>query len=235
VRSKNPGQRAVCLLLNFDKTRVGPISMTRLSQGSFSVVFISMAGDSLPTIQFVDRTAWMKWLDRHHSTSPGVCVQVAKAGTDIRSVTHPELLEVALCYGWIDGQRRRLDDDYWIQKMTPRRSGSIWSQVNCAKALDLIKRGLMQPAGLAAIDQAKANGRWDAAYEAQGKSTVPPDLQAALDEHPDAARFFASLDSRNRYAILFRLQTAKKPETRLARLNKFVAMLERREKIHETA
>lgn len=139
---------------------------------------------------------------------------------------------LALCYGWIDGQARKLDDDYYQQLFTSRTRTSIWSQVNRAKASNLIEQKQMQPAGLVAIAQAKANGRWAAAYDGQSKAIVPDELTAALKGNAAAARFFRSLNSRNRYAMTFRIQTAKKPETRLAWARKFVEMLERGEKIH---
>jgi uncharacterized protein YdeI (YjbR/CyaY-like superfamily) len=141
-------------------------------------------------------------------------------------------VEVALCYGWIDGQEKGLDESAWLQKFTPRGSRSIWSKINRTKADELIKNGRMQPAGLAAIDRAKQNGQWEAAYDSHRTATVPNDLQAALNHHPKAKSFFATLDSANRYAILWRLQTAKKAETRARRIEQFVTMLENHEKIH---
>jgi len=186
----------------------------------------------MPQVKFAAQAAWRDWLDRHHATSQGVWLQFAKQASGIASVSHAEALETALCYGWIDGQTKRLDESHWLQKFTPRRPNSIWSQVNRQKTLDLIERGLMHPAGHTAIERAKANGRWEAAYEAQSKAAIPPDLQAALDDSPKAAAFFKTLSSQNRYAILFRLQTAKKPETRASRLARFVSMLERGETLH---
>ena len=150
----------------------------------------------------------------------------------IKSINHADALEIALCYGWIDGQVKGLDKNCWLQKFLPRKPDSIWSRINRQKALDLIKRGLMHPAGKAAIKRAEQNGRWQNAFYGQSKSTVPPDLQAMLDQHPKAAAFFATLTSQNRYAILFRLQTAKKPETRATRLARFLAMLTRSETLH---
>ncbi len=187
---------------------------------------------SLPTLKFRTQTAWRRWLDKHHATSPGVWLQVAKKASGIISVSCPEALDCALCYGWIDGQRQGLDDKYFLQKYTPRRPNSIWSEVNRAKVLDLIERGLMQPAGHSAIEHAKANGRWAMAYGRESHAAMLPELEAALREHPQAASFFKTLNSRNRYAILFRLQTAKKAETRMARLAKFIAMLERGESLY---
>lgn len=157
---------------------------------------------------------------------------MAKKDSGIASVNHPEALEVALCYGWIDGQRKAEDDKYFLQRFTPRTPRSTWSKINRDKALKLIEEGRMQPAGLAEVDRARSDGRWDAAYDAQSVATVPPDLQAALDANPKAAAFFAKLDSRNRYAVLFRTQGAKKPETRARRIAQFVEMLAKGEKIH---
>lgn len=157
---------------------------------------------------------------------------MAKKDSGITSVNHAEALEVALCYGWIDGQRKAEDGKYFLQRFTPRTPRSTWSKINRDKALKLIEEGRMQPAGLAEVDRARADGRWDAAYDAQSVANVPPDLQAALDANPKAAAFFAKLDSRNRYAVLFRTQGAKKPETRARRIAQFVEMLAKGEKIH---
>ena len=147
-------------------------------------------------------------------------------------MSYAEAVEVALCYGWIDGQAQRLDELYYLQRFTPRKRDSLWSEVNRTKALALIERGAMQPAGLAAVDAAKANGRWELAYKGPRRADVPEDLAKALSAQPKAAAFFATLKGQNRYAILFRLQTAKRPETRAARLKKFVEMLERGETLH---
>ena len=175
---------------------------------------------------------WAVWLEQNHALSAGVWLRMAKKASGQKTLSHAEALREALRYGWIDGQIKKLDAHYWLQRFIPRKPHSIWSRINRQKALELIERGLMQPAGQAAIERAKTNGRWEAAYEAQSKSTIPPDLQAALDDSPKAAAFFKTLSSQNRYAILFRLQTAKKLETRASRLKKFVAMLERGETLH---
>ena len=176
--------------------------------------------------------AWERWLKRHHAIAAGVWLRMAKKASGIASIDHPEALEVALCYGWIDGQRKSDDAQYFLQRFTPRTPRSTWSQINRAKALKLIDEGRMQPAGLAEVERARADGRWDAAYEAASTATVPPDLQAALDANRQAAAFFAKLDSRNRFAILFRTQGAKKAETRARRIAQFVQMLAKGEKIH---
>jgi uncharacterized protein YdeI (YjbR/CyaY-like superfamily) len=148
------------------------------------------------------------------------------------SVSYAEALESALCYGWIDGQKAALDERYWLQKFTPRRPKSIWSKANCEKAEALIAAGRMQPAGLRQVEQAKADGRWDQAYASQSKNEVPEDFQSELDKNPEAKEFFGTLNSVNRYAILFRVQTAKRAETRAARIRKFVEMLSRHETIY---
>jgi uncharacterized protein YdeI (YjbR/CyaY-like superfamily) len=176
--------------------------------------------------------AWERWLKRHHATAAGVWIRMAKKASGIASVDHPEALEVALCYGWIDGQRKGEDAEHFLQRFTPRTARSTWSKINRDKVLRLIDEGRMQPAGLTEIERARADGRWDAAYDAQSVATVPPDLQAALDANRKAAAFFAKLDSRNRFAVLFRTQGAKKPETRARRIAQFVEMLAKGEKIY---
>jgi uncharacterized protein YdeI (YjbR/CyaY-like superfamily) len=175
---------------------------------------------------------WARWLKENHSTSPGVWLQLAKKGTDIKSVLYEEAVETALCFGWIDGQKEAHSEQYWLQKFTPRSDKSVWSKINKAKALALIKAGKMKPAGLNEIERAKRDGRWDAAYDSAGKSVVPSDFQSALDGNARARDFFGTLDSRNRYAVVFRIQTAKTAETRAKRMSQFVQMLERHEKIH---
>jgi uncharacterized protein YdeI (YjbR/CyaY-like superfamily) len=171
-------------------------------------------------------------LEEQHAVSDGVRIKIAKKATGIPTVTHEEALDVALCYGWIDGQRDRFDDEWFLQRFTPRRRRSNWSKVNRAKAERLIEEGRMRPGGLAEIERALADGRWDAAYDAQSTATVPDDLQKALDENPAAAAFFATLNSQNRYAILHRVQDAKRPETRARRIEKFVAMLNEGSKLY---
>ncbi|WEF32033.1 YdeI/OmpD-associated family protein [Pseudoduganella chitinolytica] len=186
----------------------------------------------LPELSFADAAAWEAWLAREHARAPGAWLRIAKRGAGANTVQYPAALEVALCYGWIDGIKRRIDDDYWVQKFTPRAARSIWSKVNRDKVQALIDSGRMRPAGLKEIERARADGRWDAAYDSVSQATVPPGLQMALEANPAAQAFFATLDSRNRYAILHRLQTAKKPETRARRLEQFVQMLARGEKLH---
>lgn len=186
----------------------------------------------LPIIPFENPQTWAEWLEAQHATSAGIWLKLAKASSGIASVTYPEALEVALCYGWIDGQKKTFDERFWIQKFTPRRAKSIWSKINCAKAEVLIANGAMKPSGLREVEAAKRDGRWEAAYDSQSKSSIPADFQAALDQNPAAQAFFATLNSSNRYAFLFRIQTAKKAETRTERIRKFIEMLALGEKLH---
>lgn len=183
-------------------------------------------------VECTNAASWARWLKRHHASDAGVWLRIAKKDSGIASIDYPAAVEEALCWGWIDGQRKSQDEHYFMQRFTPRTRRSIWSQVNRDKVTKLIDEGRMQPAGHAEIERAKADGRWDAAYEGVAKATVPPDLQAALDADRKAAKFFATLDSRNRFAILFRTQGAKKPETRARRIAQFVEMLARGEKIY---
>jgi uncharacterized protein YdeI (YjbR/CyaY-like superfamily) len=195
-------------------------------------VKLKAAKADLPVLSFATQKAWRSWLESNHAGSNGVWLQISKNGAPTRSVTTPEALEVALCYGWIDGQRKSLDAVSFLQKYTPRRAKSIWSLINRNKVLALIEQGLMRPAGHAAIEEAKQDGRWDAAYAGPRSIEVPDDLQAALDRSAKAAAFFKTLNSQNRYAILFRLHTAKKAETRAKRLDQFVRMLARHETLY---
>ena len=185
----------------------------------------------LPIVLFEDASAFAGWLDAHHTESPGVWLRLAKKGAPFRSLTYAEALDAALCYGWIDSQKQGFDDHSWLQRFTPRGAKSIWSKVNREKIAALTGAGRMKPAGIRAVESAKEDGRWDAAYDSQRNATVPDDLQAALDANPAARDFFAALGGANRYAVLFRVQTAK-PATRAARIATLVAMLERNEKIH---
>jgi uncharacterized protein YdeI (YjbR/CyaY-like superfamily) len=185
-----------------------------------------------PVLAFGSQADWQLWLDANHARLLGVWIKIAKKATGIESVTHAEALETALCYGWIDGQRKALDDLFFLQKFTPRGPRSTWSRVNRDKAMQLTTEGKMKSAGATEIQRAKADGRWDAAYEPQSTAKVPDDLQRELDANPRAHAFFAGLDSRNRYAILYRLQNAKRPETRARRLAEFVAMLNEHRKLY---
>jgi uncharacterized protein YdeI (YjbR/CyaY-like superfamily) len=188
--------------------------------------------DDLPVLLFAARPDLEAWFGDNHGSSPGFWLKIAKKGSGVESVDYAEALELALCFGWIDSQKRGFDESFFLQRFTPRRPRGKWSQINRAKAEELIEAGAMRPAGLAEVEAAKADGRWDAAYAGQRAATVPDDLRQELDRTPAAREFFDSLDAANRYAILYRLQEAKKPETRERRLRKFVAMLERGEKIH---
>jgi len=190
------------------------------------------ADDGLPVMPFSSGAEWEEWLEDHHAVADGVWVKMARKDSGIASVRHDEAIEIALCFGWIDSRREALDERYFLQRYTPRRPRGRWSQINRTKAEQLIAEGKMRPAGRAEIERAKADGRWDAAYAGVRTMAVPDDLQAELDARPDAAAFYAQLSSQNRYAILYRLQDAKKPETRARRLAKFVAMLEAGETIH---
>jgi uncharacterized protein YdeI (YjbR/CyaY-like superfamily) len=184
-----------------------------------------MPRDELPVLQFQDRTAWGRWLEAQHESSPGVWLKVAKKGSGMTTVTHAEALEEALCHGWIDGQRAPYDETFFLQRFTPRRPRSKWSQVNRDKAIKLIEQGRMKPAGFAEVVAAKRDGRWEAAYAPQSSVTVPEDFQQALDENPAAREFFATLRGARRYSFLYRIADAKRPETRARRILEYVAML----------
>lgn len=181
---------------------------------------------------FRNAKAFETWLKKHHASSDGLWLQIAKRGADEPSVTYAEAVEIALCWGWIDGQKKGLDDQHFLQRFTPRRARSVWSKVNVEKVAALIESGRMQAPGLAQVDAAKADGRWARAYDGARTSVVPDDLQAALDAQPPAKAFFATLNASNRYAVLWRIQTAVKPETRARRIEQLVDMLARGEAIH---
>ena len=186
----------------------------------------------LPIMLFEDQAAWAAWLEQNHADAPGLWLRHAKKASGLASVSYAEALDVALCYGWIDGQKKSYDDASWLQKWTPRGARSIWSKINREKALKLIESGQMRPAGLAEVERARQDGRWEAAYDSHSTASVPDDFQAALDSNAEASAFFATLNSTNRYAILFRIQTAKKPETRAKRIQEFIGMLQRHEKLY---
>ena len=186
----------------------------------------------LPILAFSSQRDWEEWLDGAHASSPGLWLQIAKKGSGIESVTYGEALEVALCYGWIDAQVKRLDDVYYLQRFTPRRARSRWSKINRDKAEQLIAAGRMRPAGLTEVDRARTDGRWAAAYEGQRGAAIPDDLAHELDRDPKAAAAFAELDAQNRYSIVWRINDAKRPETRARRVAKYLDMLRRGERIH---
>lgn len=188
--------------------------------------------EELPIVLFAQQRDLEAWLEEHHATSAGAWFQLAKKGSGLRSISYDEAVEAALCFGWIDGQKRAYDERSWLQRFTPRGPQSIWSKVNREKAEVLFAGARMRPAGLAAVERARENGRWEAAYDSASRAVVPEDFQAALDTSPRAAAFFATLRGANRYALLFRIQTAKKPETRARRIQDFIGMLERSEKFY---
>ncbi len=188
--------------------------------------------DGLPILAFASAAEWEAWLDEHHASSAGVWLRLARKGSGIESVSRSDALDAALCYGWIDSQAASLDHHFWLQRFTPRTASSKWSKVNQQKVEKLIEAGRMRPAGLAEIERAKRDGRWDRAYDSPSTAAVPDDLRRALDENPRAREFFDRLDSRNRYAILHRIQTAKRAETRARRIEKFVAMLDAGETLY---
>lgn len=188
--------------------------------------------DDDPIIHAKDAKAFEAWLENNHDKVDGIWLGLAKKGGTKRSVSYVEAVEVALCWGWIDGQKKKLDDDYSLQRFTPRRPRSMWSKLNVDRVAALTQSGRMQPSGQAEVDKAKADGRWDRAYDPQSTMTVPADLAAAFKKNKTAAANFESLNRSNKFAILFRIQDAKKPETRVARIEKYVAMLERGEKLY---
>jgi uncharacterized protein YdeI (YjbR/CyaY-like superfamily) len=186
----------------------------------------------LPTIAFKSQIDFDVWLTSQSRDCPGLWLKVAKKSSGIASISRDEAVDAALCHGWIDGQLDSFDEAHWLIRFTPRLSTSKWSERNRARALALVASGHMGSEGLREIERAKADGRWDAAYAGQSTAQVPDDLRRALAKNSKARAFFDELDSRNRYAILYRTHSAKKPETRAARIEKFVAMLASRETIH---
>lgn len=186
----------------------------------------------LPILPFANKKKWTGWLAKRHDKASGVWLKLAKRDSGIASVTYDEAVESALCYGWIDGQKKGFDNNYWLQRFTPRGPKSIWSKINTEKAERLIKSGEMKPAGLKAIEAAKMDGRWAKAYDSQKNISVPRDFQSVLDKNKKAKAFFGTLKSAERYSFLFRIHTAKKLETRAKLIQKFVEMLAKNEKIH---
>lgn len=183
-------------------------------------------------ITFASQEDWEAWLGSHGEAAAGVWLRLAKKTAERPTLTYAQAVEGALCHGWIDGQKQAESEHYWLQRFTPRTTKSLWSKINKAKAEVLISAGRMQPAGLREIDRAKQDGRWEAAYSSASASTVPDDLQQALDMNPKAKQFFATLDSQNRYAVLFRIQNVKRAETRARKIAQFIDMLNRGKKIH---
>jgi uncharacterized protein YdeI (YjbR/CyaY-like superfamily) len=193
---------------------------------------MAKARRDLPVVAFESPQAFAAWLTSQPADSRGLWLKIARKSSGIASVSRAEAVDTALCHGWIDGQLDSFDDDYWLMSFTPRQPTSIWSERNRARALELVELGLMRPSGLREIDRAKADGRWDQAYASASTATVPDDLRSALAKNKKAAAFFETLNSKNRYAILHRTHTARKAETRAARIAKFVAMLAKGETIH---
>ena len=188
--------------------------------------------DSDPVHDFVNQKAWEKWLAENHRASSGIWMRLAKKASGIPSITYAEALESALCYGWIDGLKRPHSDTAWLQRFTPRRSRSLWSQINRDKALALIESKRMEAAGLEEIERARRDGRWESAYGSQSALKTDPEFQKALNKNPRAKKFFETISAANRYAILWRIQTAKRAETRERRISEYVAMLEKGETLH---
>lgn len=196
------------------------------------VWFATPVTQDLEIVAFESTEAFEAWLGENHAVSPSIWLKLRKKGPGIVALDYAQALDVALCYGWIDGQKAKFDDQWWLQRFTPRKPSSKWSKVNRDKVAALIEQGRMHPPGQAEIDRAKADGRWEAAYDGAKTATVPNDLAAALTADPAAAAYFETLDRQNRYAILYRIQDAKKAETRARRIEKYVAMLAKSEKLY---
>ncbi|NWL87911.1 MULTISPECIES: YdeI/OmpD-associated family protein [unclassified Paenibacillus] len=188
--------------------------------------------NDLPIMAFSGQQDFEAWLAQNHDTSAGIMLKIAKKNSTISTVSYSEALDCALCYGWIDSRKEKADEETWLQRFTPRKASSIWSQVNKERTEALIASGRMKPSGYQAIEAAKQNGRWDNAYESQSKSTLPEDFVNELNKNHQAKQFYDGLDSRNKFAIVFRINNAKKQETRQKRIDQFILMLERQEKIY---
>jgi uncharacterized protein YdeI (YjbR/CyaY-like superfamily) len=191
-----------------------------------------MPGDEVPALSFPSAAEWRRWLESEHATSAGIWLKIARKGGAEAGISYPEALLEALCFGWIDGQKRGLDTNHWLQRFSPRKPGSRWSKINTAHAEALIAAGRMHPAGQREVDAARADGRWDAAYAGQRTIQVPDDLAQALAANREAAAFFATVSSQNRYAILHRIGAVKRAETRARKIARYVAMLAAHETIH---
>lgn len=190
------------------------------------------ASDELPIQLFPDAASFSTWLARNHASSPGLWLQLAKKGAALRSLTYVEAIEVALCWGWIDGQKQSHDEASWLQRFTRRGPRSLWSVINRERIAALVAADRMQPSGLAEVERAKADGRWQAAYSPPSRAEPPEDFKTALAAEPKLQAAFAALDASNRYAMIWRIETAKKPETRARNIAKFIAMLRSGEKLH---
>jgi uncharacterized protein YdeI (YjbR/CyaY-like superfamily) len=185
-----------------------------------------------PILGFKTKADFREWLDKNHDKSSGIYMRIARKDSGIKSITYAEALDVLLCYGWIDAIKLPENEKGWLQRVLPRRPKSIWSKINREKAIGFIEDGSMHPAGLAEIERAKADGRWESAYDSPSRATIDPEFQAELDRNPKARAFFETLSKTNRYAVLWRIQTAKKAETRQSRIRTYIAMLEKGEKFH---
>ena len=192
----------------------------------------SIPAPEIPIRAFKDANAWESWLEKNQTADAGIWMRIAKKASGTKSITYPEAVEIALCFGWIDGLKRPESETTWLQRFTPRRSRSIWSKINREKALALITSGRMKPAGHKEIERAKQDGRWEAAYDPASAATIPADLEKELNRHPKAKAFFKTLSRSNNYAILWRLHTAKKAETRAKRMRRIIEMLEKGEAFH---
>jgi uncharacterized protein YdeI (YjbR/CyaY-like superfamily) len=181
--------------------------------------------DDLPIIPFESSAAWDEWLDEHHSTSRGLWLKIAKKASGITTITYQEAIETALCFGWIDGQRQSFDEAWFLQRFTPRRTRSRWSQINRERARSLIERGLMRPSGLAEVERAKTEGRWDDAYASPSTIEVPDDLRRAFEANPGAQEKFSALNAASRYSILYRIHHTKETAARVQRIERFIEML----------
>jgi uncharacterized protein YdeI (YjbR/CyaY-like superfamily) len=191
-----------------------------------------MSAEQQPIVPFASAAAFRLWLKTNHAKHQGIWMQLAKKDSGIASITYAEALDEALCYGWIDGQKKSFDAHYWLQKFTKRGARSVWSKINIGHIERLTNAGRMQPAGQAAVDAAKADGRWEQAYHSSTNAEIPTDFIEAVSKHAKAKTFFDTLNKANRYAIYFRLTTAKKPETRVRRFEQLLEMMKRGEKLH---
>ncbi len=189
--------------------------------------------NGLEILEFPDPEAWEVWLAENHVSSPGAWLKIAKKGSPRATVTYAQALDAALCFGWIDGQKGAYDESFWLQRFTRRGPRSKWSQVNREKATELLEQGRMHPAGVAQVQAAKDDGRWEAAYEPQSRATVPPDFQAELDRNPKAKAFFETLKGARRYAFCYRIADAKRPETRAKRIADYIALLNEGRTLHD--
>ncbi len=193
---------------------------------------VSSSSPLQPIVSFATAATFSKWLAKHHTDHAGIWLRLYKKGSGKKAVTYAEALDEALCYGWIDGQKKSGDEEWWLQKFTRRGARSVWSKVNTGHIERLTKEGRMQAAGMAVVEAAKADGRWDNAYSSASTAEMPEDFLAALEKAPKAKAFYETLNKTNRYAFYFRIQSAKRPETREKRIKDFVAMLKRGEAFH---